>query len=170
MDVSVLKKSVIPVLSLLFLAAITACTGESLDNRNSIGLAGFYDSATKKEVSIDSISVFGVGAPNDSMLVRNGRGVKQVYMPFRINASTVQFCFRYEQKALNFPQLNDTLTINYDPVPYFASKECGVMYIFSIKDFSCTSHLIDSVAIPTMKITNVDRQTIEIYFRTSNSN
>ncbi|MDD2961424.1 MAG: DUF6452 family protein [Muribaculaceae bacterium] len=153
---------------LLFAIAfsIISCTSECLDNKNSIGLAGFYSASTKKSITIDSITVYGKDAPGDTMILENQQNVTQVYLPMRLNTSSVQFVLHYEQKLISSPLLNDTVTMNYEAIPYFASEECGSMYWYKINDFVYTEHIVDSVAIPSMMITNADVETIKIFLRT----
>lgn len=141
----------------------TGCT----DNQNSLPLAGFYSSSTGEKVTPDSIAVEGVGAPNDSLLLAPNRKVSELYLPFRSTKSTTSFCIQYRQSNLNYEELYDTLTFNYNSIPYFASEECGAMYHYLITSYSYTRHLVDSVALLDSLITNVDRETIQIYFRTS---
>lgn len=146
--------------------SVIGCTDECTDNQSSIGLAGFYN-GKGKSIVIDSISVWGAGVPNDSMILRNQLNVAQVYLPMPLNSSECRFVFHYDQKAISDSRYNDTLTLHYEAIPYFASIQCGAMYRFEISSFSYTTLLIDSVAIPTMKIDNVDEETIKIYMRTS---
>jgi len=40
------------------------------------------------------------------------------------------------------------------------------MYKYEVKEFSSTYHLIDSIALLDVNITNTDRETIRIFFRT----
>lgn len=141
----------------------TGCT----DNQNSLPLAGFYSMSTGDKVTPDSIAVEGVGAPNDSLLLAPNEKVSELYLPFRSTKSTTSFCIQYRQHSLNFVDLYDTLTFNYKTIPYFASEECGAMYHYLITSYSYTRHLVDSVALVDSLITNVDRETIQIYFRTS---
>ena len=148
---------------------MAGCTRECLENKNSIGLAGFYDSETGRKISVQGLTVYGAGAPNDSVIVENGQSASQVYLPMSINRNMIQFIFHYTQKEIEDIRYNDTLTVNYTPVPYFASKECGAMYMYEIQDFSCTTHLMDSVAIPVMKITNKDIETIKLFMRTASA-
>lgn len=155
----------IPII-ILFISAIS-CTNECLDNKNSIGLAGMYSMDSKKSISLSKVSVYGIGAPNDSVLNDGSVAFTQIYLPMRINKEEVSFVFHYEQKDISDPMFNDTLTMKYESIPYFASEECGAMYWYEIKDFSYTKHIFDSVAIPTMLITNADTETIQIYLRTT---
>ena len=149
------------------LLAVCSCnTSGCLENQSSIPLAGFYSSSTKKKVSVDSISIYAVDVPGDSMLVRVGRGVSQVYMPLDITADETRYVLHYDAKDISDERLNDTIKILYDRVPYFVSNECGAMYFFDVKDHSYTFHLVDSVAITTTRFTNVDVETIQIFMRT----
>lgn len=136
-----------------------------IENQSSVPLAGFYSGATMKGVAVDSISIGGVGAPNDSMIVANGQGISQVYLPFRSRDSKTSFFIHYEQEALNYDVLNDTLTFEYSSIPYFVSEECGAMYYYRISRLSYTRHLIDSVGLVDSLINNIDIERIRIYFR-----
>ena len=143
------------------------CTRECRENRNSIALAGFYDSNKKGKIVISGLTVYGIGAPEDAMILDDAQNVKHVYLPMPINKSSVQFVFHYTQIGIDDIRYNDTLTVNYTPVPYFASKECGSMYIYEINDYSCTTNLVDSVKMPFDKITNIDCETVQMYLRTA---
>lgn len=162
------------ILTIIFIAVasvailLTSCNSSGcIDNQSSIPLAGFYSKSTMKGISIDSISIGGVGAPNDSMIVKNGKGVSQVYLPFRSTKPEVSFYIHYEQEGLNNDALNDTITFEYKSIPYFVSEECGAMFYYSISHMDYTRHLVDSVGLVDTLVTNVDIERIRIYFRTA---
>lgn len=138
-----------------------------IDNQSSIPLVGFYSSSTQQGISVDSISIGGVGAIRDSMIIENGQNVSRVYLPFRSAYDNVSFYIRYEQKALRHDALNDTITFDYESIPYFVSEECGAMYYYQVKHIAYTRHVIDSVAMPDTLVTNTDVERIRIYFRTA---
>ena len=50
--------------------------------------------------------------------------------------------------------VSDTVTIDYQPVEYFHSVECGAMFNFDIKNVRYTKHGIDSVVVVTPLVTN----------------
>ncbi|MGM9803700.1 MAG: DUF6452 family protein [Muribaculaceae bacterium] len=151
----------------LMAIAATSCNSDGCTTGvTSLPLAVFYSAETQKTIAVDSISVYGVDAPGDSMLVRCGRNVSRVYLPLRISQSEVQYVFHYDQTAICNPLLNDTLTISYDAVPYFESADCGVFYIFDVNNYTHTKHIIDSVSIPYNRISNMDVETVRIFFRT----
>ncbi len=156
---------------LLVCAFLTSCnTTGCTENRSSLPQAGFYDYTTLQAISIDSITIGGVDAPRDSLLI-DCATASSVYLPFRQTASEASFFLAYKQKALDYPELVDTLRFTYDPIQYFASEECGAMLRYRIRSVNHTSHLIDSVAvIPSDSIiTNADIENLKLFFRTSTS-
>lgn len=137
-----------------------------MENRSSVPKAGFYSSTTKGAISIDSVEIGGVDAPDDSLLVDNKR-TSTMYLPLRSTFSQTAFYIHYTQKALSDTRFNDTISFTYESIPYFASYDCGAMFRYRFKEMQYTRHLIDSVAIIDSLVTNIDRETVRIYFRTS---
>lgn len=158
----------LPLYIIVLAAVITAACSSSgcLDNGSALPLAGFYSSETAKAISVDSVEISGIGAPDDSVLLKSQNGVKQVYLPFNPAERSVRWCLSYRQKHLDFPEYNDTIAFSYDPITYFASEDCGAMYIYRITSVSHTSHLIDSITLVDSLITNVEFERIKIFFRT----
>lgn len=160
------------ILSLILLLAVTlavtaACNAVGCtENQNSVPLAGFYSIDTDQAIGIDSISVMGQGAPGDSMLVRPSQRVSQTYLPFRSAHSSSTFIIKYEQKALAQYDLQDRVTFYYDTTPWFASEDCGAMYHYRITRVDHTTVFLDSVGVSDSLITNIEKQSIELYFRT----
>lgn len=145
---------------------IGGCNNSScMENRSSIPLAKFYASHSHNAITVDSLAIGGVDAPDDSLLVDNVR-TSQVYLPLRSTKSSTAFYIRYLQKQLDFPRLYDTITLAYESMPYFASYDCGAMYRYRIQKMEYTRHLIDSVAVTDSLVTNLDRETLKIFFRT----
>lgn len=150
------------------LTSLTSCSNNGCsDNRSSIPLAGFYSANTGGSISLDSLAVWGVGSPGDSLLLSPGTSATKVYMPLRYDRSEVTFDIAYRWKHLE--GFDDTVTLTYTAWPYFASEECGAMYRYRITGVSHTSLLIDSVAVtaPDSIITNLDVESIKLFFRTS---
>ncbi|MCM1068229.1 MAG: DUF6452 family protein [Muribaculaceae bacterium] len=148
-------------------AAIASCNSSGcLDNQSSIPLAGFYSSATGTPMTVSNIEIMGVGAPHDSVLVGEG-AISQVYLPMRSTAGSTAWCFSYSQPGIDDPAFNDTVTFTYTSEPYFASEECGAMYIYTISSVKYTTHLMDSVVLADSIVTNTDIERIKIYFRTN---
>lgn len=135
------------------------------DNKSSIPLVGFYSYATLSAISVSQISVGGVDAPDDSLIVNNS-SAGEVYLPFRAEYDETRFYIHYHSRGIDDPAFNDTLTFRYNRIPYFASEECGAMFKYEVTEFVSTYHLIDSVSLLDATITNADRETIRIFFRT----
>ena len=145
----------------------TGCT----DNRSSIPLAGFYDERTGAAIAIDSIDIGGVGAPGDSLLLASPQQATEVYLPLRSERDKASFFIAYRQKALDYPELNDTITFGYSSIPYFASEECGAMMRYRLRSVTYTRHLLDSVSVVPADsvITNADIENLRLYFKTSSA-
>lgn len=159
---------VLMVFALAGLSMLGGCnTAGCTDNQNSLPLAGFYSSATKASLRLDSVEIYGIGAPGDSMLYTPGTPIVEAYMPFRSTATSTSFCIRYCNRELDLPELIDTLAFDYTSMPFFAGEECGAMYRYNIHHLGYTTHLIDSVEIVDSLITNKPIQQIKIYFKTA---
>lgn len=148
---------------------LSSCnTSGCTENRNAVPLAAFLDPTTDASITLDSLSIFGIDQPNDSILSTAGARVSQVYLPMRPTHSSVKWCISYKWKRLDYPELNDTIAFDYTSTPIFASEECGAYYRYLITEMTYTDHLIDRVEIVDSLITNVDKVYINIYFRVEN--
>lgn len=148
--------------------ALAACnTSGCLDNRSALPLAEFRSSATDAAIYVDSLEVAGVDAPEGAVLSEFTTRKSQLYLPMRSTASSTAWRFIYRQKALDFEELIDTVAFHYASIPYFASEECGATYRYRVERVATTHHLIDSVVMADSLITNVDKVSVLVYFRTS---
>lgn len=159
------RKSLIPILCAIILCVAAACTNSDCkDYRTTLPLAGFYSDTGAEgiqAIAFDSLTVAGVGAPGDSLLLDCARQPSQAYLPLPIDARSCSFAFIY---ATSPRLLSDTITISYTPSPHFASAECGVVYYYDINSISHTSLLIDSVSCLTNPLTNRPLENLRIYF------
>lgn len=141
---------------------------ECTQNRNALPLAGFYSSAEgHSKLAVDSVSVYGVDVPGDSILSDGKKRINQLYLPFRLDRDTTRYVFRYLQKELAAMDLKDTVTFIYSRNPRFVSAACGVSYVFTMQEIRHTDIIIDSVACPAGEINNMATQNLEIYIRTT---
>lgn len=157
-----------PVVMMLVCVA-AACSGdECLDNKNSLPLAGFYSSGENPQaITIDSLSIFGIGAPGDSILHDSVRSLSQSYLPFRIDQGETRYVIRYLSGLLGVYRIADTITFRYDIVPWFVSSACGAVYNYKMTEIQTTHNIIDSVTCPGNEITNANIENLKIYFRVS---
>lgn len=151
----------------ILVGTMASCAGDGCTSgTSSVPLVGFYSASTQKAIVIDSLTVYGIDAPGDSMLTNCGRNMKQIELPLRLSSKSVQFVFHYDQQAISDERYNDTITLNYDALPYFESDECGVFYVFDITGHHHTSHLIDSMAVTFPHVNNLSIETVKLFFRT----
>lgn len=136
------------------------------DNQNSLPYAGFYAWPDGQAITLKSIEITGIGAPDDEPLYSSGESLSNIYLPFRSEQTVTSYCFHYDQAGIDSDAYNDTLTFRYSSRPYFASEECGAMLTYKIESLNYTRHLIESVEITDSTITNTDLERIKIYFRT----
>lgn len=140
-------------------------SSDCLDLRSSIPSAGFYAYYNLTPISLDSLSVGGIGAVGDSLLLKAGTPTQQMYLPIRSAVPSTSFCIHYGYRGLDSENMNDTITLSYESIPYFVSQECGAMYRYRITAIDHTCHLIDSVGCSDSLITNIDIERLQIYFR-----
>lgn len=146
--------------------AIYSCGDDTCEgNQSSLPQAGFYSSQTKAAITVDSITIYGVGVPNDSAIVRNSK-IQNVYLPFNVDAQESKFVIRYEQKDLAKYNITDTIAFTYTCEPYFHSKECGAFYVFNVTGQYVSHNLIDSMQLAKPVIDNADIENIRLFFRT----
>ena len=136
-----------------------------LENRSSIPKAGFYNS-DDKAISLDSVSITGVGVQADLPINTLGTAISAISLPMRSTMDNTTWVFGYRWKYLAGGTLTDTLSLDYESTPYFASEECGVIYRYKITEMRYTTNLIDSIVMVDSLITNIDTEQIKIYFRT----
>lgn len=149
-------------------AAAAACNSSGcLDNGSALPLAGFYSSATAEPISVDSVEIAGVGAPGDSVLEKARPALSKVYLPMNPSATATRWALIYRQKQLQALGITDTIAFDYEAIPYFASEECGAMYIYRITGVRHTANLIDSITLTDSLVTNVETERIKIFFRTA---
>lgn len=163
------KVATLSAIAAIALSFIGGCsTDECYDNRNALPYAGFYGVMEGKmnPISIDSVQVYGIGAPGDSILSSGGRAIANLYLPFRIDSDTTKYVFRLINKAYEPYNLADTLTFIYTRDARFVSAACGASYVYTMKSITSTGLLIDSVVVPEGRITNADMENIQIYFNT----
>ncbi|MCH5233010.1 MAG: hypothetical protein J1E78_05155 [Muribaculaceae bacterium] len=163
-----IKKLAGPALFLAVQAAlVSGCSNEECyENQNSLPLAGFYSSEEQPQaISIDSLTILGVGVPGDSILQDSVRSLSEVYLPFRIDQGSTTYEIRYLGGTAGLLRLSDFITFNYDIIPQFVSSACGAVYYYKINSIQHTNNYIDSVTCPGGEITNVNSQNLRIYFR-----
>lgn len=144
---------------------IVGCGNGCFENRTSIPKVAFYASnAPERAISIDSISVYGVGQKTGAMIVDCGKRVTSLSLPFRNDADTTQYVVQYDMETLAQYGICDTLTFVYTRYPHFISADCGVAFNYRIDQFQYTTHMLDSAALMVEEVTNIDQETLRLYY------
>ena len=154
----------LPIVLVLAALYLTACNDDSCyDNGSSLPLAAFY--LGNSQQTITGLTIMGIGAPGDSLLA-DSSALKEVYLPLRASVGTTRYAIsRWVGVGTAMAQqLHDTLTLDYEPIAYFHSAECGAMYNFNLHDVRCTINGIDSVVVITPLVTNSRTPALRIYF------
>lgn len=124
--------------------------------QNPVGVR-FYTRAenTSTAVSIDSLTVYGVGRPTDSIYANQAQvGALELLLdPSKDSTGFV----------LVFPQASDTIWLNYQRHSTMISVECGFMEEYTLLSASFTDNLIDTLAINTTQVTNIADEHIQIF-------
>ena len=153
----------IAALLFVLMLALVACNNDSCyENGSSLPLTTFH--VGSKQQSIPGLSIMGIGAPVDSLLLNN-KSVDEVYLPLRANASQTRYAlWRTVTIDTTHAVVRDTLDIDYEAIAYFHSIECGAMYNFDIHCVNHTHHGIDSVVVVTQLVTNATTPALRIHF------
>ena len=151
--------------ALIAALALAACSNDSCyDNGSSLPLATFYIGNSQQ--SIPGLSIMGIAVPGDSLLA-DGKSIKEAYLPLRANATSTSYALWRTftvTGSTTTVTVRDTVTLDYQAVPYFHSAECGAMYNFDIKQVTHTTNGIDSVVMITTHITNSLTPALRIHF------
>ena len=157
-------RSLLPIILALAALCLTACSDDSCyDNGSSLPLAAFYLGNSQQTVT--GVTIMGIGAPGDSLLA-DSSSLSEVYLPLRASVGTTSYAIsRWVGVGTPMAQhLHDTLTLDYEPIAFFHSAECGAMYNFDIHSVTCTTNGIDSVVVITPMVTNSRTPALRIHF------
>ena len=121
--------------------------------------ANFYlaDTSAMVAVSVDSISVWGVGV--DSALYKNSTAgsLKLILNP---TSDTTQYVVRAIQNGHAF---YDTITFIHSNQLKFESLECGSMVFSNLKSCSVKGVLFKSASITDSLVQNIDTEHVRLY-------
>ena len=156
------------VISLLLICslALKSCSNDGCtENQSSIPLAGFYSTETGESIAMSMLEVYGIDASDKNSLTDKNNPIKQVYLPLRATQNNTAFLIHYGEYG-DAVEYNDTIWIDYNTTPYFASEECGATFRYEITSIRHTDLFIDSIEVVDPVITNVDVERIKIFFKT----
>lgn len=154
-----------PVAALVVLLALAACNAEvCLDRKSSIMTVSFYAFGdTTMRVRIDSLTVYGIGQPADSLLL-DKLSVSSFQGALRSDRNATQYVLHYEQTGLNPRYSHDTLTFVYHAYVEFETAECGAIYNYVIDEFRYTTWQIIGAEMRTAEIDNHETENVRLYY------
>ena len=153
-------RRLLPIILIAMALCWASCSDDSCrENGSSLPLATCH---TGVQQGVNALSIMGIGVPGDSLLV-DSTTVNETFLPLRAGATSTSYAL-WRPSADGLTSVRDTLTIDYTPVAFFHSVECGAMYNFDIHQVSHTRHGIDSVVLLTPLVTNTRTPSLRIYF------
>lgn len=150
------------VVAVLAGAVLASCTSECYQSKRSLLGVTFLDSLTMKPLTVQRLTVKGVGS--DSILYNNVN-VNTVFLPMHLTADLTEYEFTIlppteEQVVISF-----ILSVKHNVRPFFVSKECGCVASYEIRDMSYTPNVfIKKAEIYNPSVLNVEGDVhIKIY-------
>lgn len=149
--------------SLLAAISLTSCGDSSCtESTTANAMMTFYSRSTSSALTIDSISVRGIGT--DSILYDKSREVKYISVPLRINSNESAFQLNFYRSNSSANAQTDTVRFYHQNRPQYISPDCGCSVFYHIDSVSHTRHRIDTVKIKQPEITNQNEEHLQIYF------
>lgn len=117
----------------------------------------FYRLSDNKAVTIDSVSVWGVGSDS---LFYNKKKLSELALDLNPNAQETQYVVQVIQ---NGHQFVDTLSIAHTNQPWFQSMECGCLVFSTLDTCLTTKSIFQSATILNPKIINKKSKHVILY-------
>ncbi|NLE31699.1 MAG: hypothetical protein GX619_01555 [Bacteroidales bacterium] len=134
---------------LMTTAILTSCQSNGCYEETDVKVrCSFYWDDEAAAVSIDSLSVWGVGS--DSLLYDNST-VSLLELELNPNATSTRFVVQVV--ANDYPFL-DTLTFLHTNNPWFESMDCDCMVFSTLDTCLTTGRIFQSASLPQRSVTN----------------
>lgn len=119
----------------------------------SVWAIGHHAPAVADTLAPDSIIV--EADSGDSLMIDNESSPRNIELILNPDTTETRLRLLFTGTELNEPfQIYDTLTIRYEPYPYFLDMECGCSVYFTLHEAIATSSFIQSATIKKSSITN----------------
>ena len=150
------------VVAVLAGAVLASCTSECYQSKRSLLGVTFLDSLTMKPLTVQRLTVKGVGS--DSILYNNVN-VNTVFLPMHLTADHTEYEFTILPPAEDQVVISFILSVKHNVRPFFVSKECGCVASYEIRDMSYTPNVfIKKAEIYNPSVLNVEGDVhIKIY-------
>ncbi len=143
-------------------AVLASCTSECYQSKRSLLGVTFLDSLTMKPLTVQRLTVKGVGS--DSILYNNVN-VNTVFLPMHLTADLTEYEFTILPPTEDQVVISFILSVKHNVRPFFVSKECGCVASYEIRDMSYTPNVfIKKAEIYNPSVLNVEGDVhIKIY-------
>ncbi|MBQ1752078.1 MAG: hypothetical protein II455_06055 [Paludibacteraceae bacterium] len=150
------------VVAVLAGAVLASCTSECYQSKRSLLGVTFLDSLTMKPLTVQRLTVKGVGS--DSILYNNVN-VNTVFLPMHLTADLTEYEFTILPPTEDQVVISFILSVKHNVRPFFVSKECGCVASYEIRDMSYTPNVfIKKAEIYNPSVLNVEGDVhIKIY-------
>jgi hypothetical protein len=149
-----LKKFGPPVILLLLFLASCSNEGCYEDTESNVNIF-LKETDNESTLSIDSITVFGLGVQSDSLY----KNASESSLSLPLFAGSAQCVF-----IIINGTTYDTIKINYTSRYNFVSKGCGYNYLHNIESVSFTKNKIDTILIISNSVTPSDEENLRTFF------
>lgn len=135
----------LPFLMLLISCNNSGCYDETVVKVN----CSFFHLEENKAVSIDSVTVWGVGS--DSIIYKN-KTLGKMALELNPESNETKYVFQAVGDGHTF---TDTLTFKHTNRPWFQSMECGCMVFSTLDTCLTTGSIFQSVKIVDHEVINI---------------
>ncbi len=143
-------------LIVILLTGLVSCSSEGCyEDTDSNVIISLKESDDETVISVDSLTVFGLGMESDSLY----KDATEANLSLPLYAGSNQSVF----VILN-GLIFDTITINYTSRYNFISKGCGYNFLHSIESVSFTKNKIDTILIISNSVSPSNEENLRTFF------
>ncbi|MGL5015486.1 MAG: DUF6452 family protein [Bacteroidales bacterium] len=152
-------------LTLIALSTIVGCGNEGCQETISVNArCSFYSKSTNASFTFDSITVYGIGAPQDSILYNRATSQSYIKLPLKKFQEESSYVLHFQGAESEIIDQRDTVTFYYKNKSYFISEDCGTVIHHLVDSVRYTRHYIDSLIVAKQSIINLDEENLLLLF------
>jgi hypothetical protein len=129
-----------------------ACLEETISTLN----ATFYKTGSTQVSIADSITIFGIGKDTSKIYDKTLK-VSFIKLPLDASSGTCGF-------VMKINDVTDTLRLTYTSYPHLVSKECGVVFFYTLKSYQISATTVDTIIFRNNNITTFNEENIRIFY------
>ena len=115
-----------------------------------------YSLSLKEAVSIDSVTVWGVGSDS---VIYNNETIEKLALELNPKASETQYVVQAVGSGHTY---TDTISLYHTNQPWFQSMECGCMVFSTLDSIKTKGVIFQSAKILDSKIINVETEHVTL--------